>query len=232
MKKQTQKKQPVSPIAKVGIVAAIIFTVLLVINGIAAYQTEKQNKLEAEKARQEQIRKEKEKPKFKKYNSNIGQESKPSASKNITKKQAGKYIRRDIAYGFELIQKEGLVSSNRLSTKHLSSQQNKKLLEHFDSVQTFNDFNQCVNVSTASGANYYGQNGQNKTIKTSKIGDKYTILGGSIDYTDSAYNQLLYDVNLKYSAGRMRIDNWFKISIDQETGVISKFALKGNKPNE
>ena len=110
MRKQTQKKQPVSPIAKVGIVAAIIFTVLLVINGIAAYQTEKQNKLEAEKARQEQIRKEKEKPKFKKYNSNIGQESKPSASKNITKKQAGKYIRRDITFGFYLIKKEGLVS--------------------------------------------------------------------------------------------------------------------------
>lgn len=230
MRKQTQKKQPISPIVKGGIVVAIVVTILLVINGFSAYRQDQLNKIEAEKARQEQKRKEK--PKFKKYNSNIGQESKLSASKSITKKQAGDYIRRDISYGFQLIQKEGLVSSNLLSTKQLSSDQNKKLLEHFDSVQTFNDFNQCVNVSTASGANYYGQNGQNKTIKTSKIGDKYTILEGSVDYSDSAYNQLLYDVNLKYAAGRMRIDTWLKIALDQETGAITQIGLKGIKPNE
>lgn len=229
MRKQTQKKQPLSPIVKGGIVVAIVVTILLVINGISAYRQDQQNKIEAEKARQEQKRKEK--PKFKKYNSNIGQDN-SSASKSITKKQAGEYIRRDISYGFQLIQKEGLVSSNRLSTKQLSSDQNKSLLKYFDSVQTFNDFNQCVNVSTASGANYYGQNGQNKTSKTSKIGDKYTILGSGVDYSDSAYNQLLYDVNLKYAAGRMRIDTWLKIALDQETGVITKIGLKGIKPNE
>lgn len=231
MKKKNQKKEPLSPIVKFGILIGAALIVGVIALGINSMRQQKQQaQMRAEQARQESIRKKKEQPKFKDYSS----DSKPTEddSPKLTKDQAIKRLHEDINYGFALMKDTNTISSSRVSSKQLSTAEHKALVNHFDDLDTFNKFNQLVNISTVSGENYYGQGGNNKTYKTSKQGDTYVITGGSVEYKDSGYNTLVYDVNLKYKAGAFRADRWLKVSVDQTSGVITSIAAEGTNKDE
>ena len=149
----------------------------------------------------------------------------------LTKAEAQKRLQQDLNYGLELISQVGSLSGVKVTSKTLSSSQYKQVEKHFDSLDTFNDFNQAVNISTPSGANYYGQNGNNKTYKAPKEGSTYKIIGGTSKYSDTSYDNYIFDVYLKYKVGKFNADKYLSVSVDQNSGVITAVKSEGGSNN-
>lgn len=230
MKKKQPQKEPLSPIVKIAIGVGVFLVLGVLVLGINSVRTQKQiEQRQAEQASQLLIRKRKEQPKFKNFDST--NTSSDINSPKLSKQEAISAMQADIKYGFKLIKDTNAISGSQITRKQLSPSQNKQVVKHFNSISTFNDFNNAVNISTPSGANYYGQNGKEKTIKTSKQGDYYVVAGGKVEFNDSAYNNYIYDVNLSYKAGNFKNRIWLKISVDRTTGVITDIELEGQKDN-
>lgn len=212
----------------VGFGAVILLGVIAV--GVNTYRNQQQQAaMQQEQIRQSKIKKEKQRPKFKEYQSNddIGNEQ----TAKLTKAQAQQHLQKDLNYGFKIISEIGALSGNKITSKTLSTSQYKQISKYFDSLDSFNAFNQATNISTPSGANYYGQGGNNKVYKTAKEGAVYRITGGSVKYTDTSYGNYIFEVYLKYEAGKFNADKYLSVNVDQNSGVITSVKSEGGSTN-
>lgn len=227
-KKINQKTNSKLLFVLVGFGAVILLGVIAI--GVNTYRNQQQQEVaQQEQIRQNKIKKEKQRPKFKDYQSNDDTGNEQTAE--LTKAEAQKRLQQDLNYGLELISQVGSLSGVRVTSKILSSSQYKQVEKHFDSLDTFNDFNQAVNISTPSGANYYGQNGNNKTYKVPKEGSTYKIIGGTSKYSDTSYDNYIFDVYLKYKVGKFNADKYLSVSVDQNSGVITAVKSEGGSNN-
>lgn len=228
MKRQQKQKEPKSPLLYFGIAIGCVVIFGIIALGINSYRNSQAQKAkQEEQVRQEKIRKEKARPKFKAYQAQDNSGS--DKSEQLTKKQATKRLSADINYGFKLMQQTDALVGTKITQKQLSTAQRKNVAKYFDSLTVFNSFNQATNISTASGQNFYGQNGHNKTYKTSKQGAPYRVTGGSVEYNGSSYNDYIFDVLLQYKAGAYSSKRWLTIYVDKSTGVMTQVKMKGNQ---
>lgn len=212
----------------VGFGAVILLGVIAI--GVNTYRNQQQQEAtRQEQIRQSKIKKEKQRPKFKDYQSNDNTGNEQTAE--LTKAEAQKRLQQDLSYGLELISQVGSLSGVKVTNKTLSPPQYKQAKKHFDSLDTFNDFNQAVNISTPSGANYYGQGGSYKTYKVPKEGSTYKIVGGTSKYSDTSYDNYIFEVYLKYKVGKFNADKYLSVNVDQNSGVITAVKSEGGSNN-
>lgn len=212
----------------IGFGAVILLGVIAL--GVNTYRNQQQQEVaRQEQIKQNKIKKEKQRPNFKDYQSNDDTGNEQTAA--LTKVEAQKRLQQDLNYGFKLMTQIGSLSSVKITSKTLSPSQYKQAKKHFDSLDTFNAFNQATNISTPSGANYYGQGGGYKTFKAPKEGSTYKIIGGTSKYSDTSYDNYIFDVYLKYKVGKFNADKYLSVSVDQNSGVITAVKSEGGSNN-